>query len=108
MECFMSLKQSFSIIVGFLTVSVLFAQEVTFTIPGTNVTKFYDYYAQWANSDGVKKLSRREFSRKICERFTKERFADGYFYLGVCNKLTLEGEMENYLEQLIQAQNTTV
>lgn len=63
-----------------------------------NVTQLYDIYTKWAEVDGVKKLSRREFSRKMEERFPKERYATGYHYEGIELKPDINQETEAYLE----------
>lgn len=66
-----------------------------------SATDLYNCYIQWANTDGTKKLNRREFSRKLKGKdFTKRRQAAGYFYIGLEIKPTIEDELESYLEMI--------
>lgn len=69
-----------------------------------SATTLFRCYEQWAQTDGVKKLNSREFARKLeAKGFQKRRYSEGYFYLGINIKPTVEMELENYLE-MIQTQ----
>ena len=70
-----------------------------------SVSKMYDYYMTWADTDGVKRLSKTEFRRKMEERFNKQRYADGYYYLGVTNKPTIEDELFQVYQESKKASN---
>ena len=68
-----------------------------------NVTKLFDRYAKWASVDGVKKLSRRDFARKMEDRHPKTRLAQGVFYFGLTIKSDVEQEkLDNMLIDLAQ------
>ncbi|MFA5166598.1 MAG: phage/plasmid primase, P4 family [Candidatus Paceibacterota bacterium] len=68
-----------------------------------SASNIFRCYEQWTQTDSVKKLNSREFARKLeAKGFQKRRYAEGYFYLGLNIKPTVEMELEKYLEEIQQ------
>jgi len=71
------------------------------------VTKLYESYSEYCNCEGLPKLSKREFAKKLeATGLERRRFAEGYCFMGITRKPTIEDEMEQYLS-LVQVKTVS-
>ena len=66
----------------------------------TQVTKLYDHYCDYCAGNAFPKLGKREFTKKLdAQGIERRRFSEGYCYIGITRKPTLDEEIEVWLEQ---------